>query len=42
MDSTNITIISEAAAMTSPIASIVNLINGKVELKKIKGIVDKK
>ena len=41
MDSTIITIIS-AAAITSAIASIVNLINSKVELKKIKGIVDRK
>jgi hypothetical protein len=42
MDSTIITIISAAAAITSAIASIVNLINSKVELKKIKGIVDRK
>jgi hypothetical protein len=41
VDSNIITIIS-AAALTSAIASIVNLINSKVELKKIKGIVDRK
>ena len=40
VDSNIITIIS-AAALASAIASIVNLINSKVELKKIKGIVDR-
>jgi hypothetical protein len=42
MDSTVITMIGAAAAITSAIASIINLINSKIEFRKIKENLHKK
>jgi hypothetical protein len=42
MDSTVITMIGAGAAITSAIASIINLISSKTEFRKIKEILDKK
>jgi hypothetical protein len=42
LDSTIITVVGAGAAISSAIASIINLINSKAELKKIKGIMERK